>query len=219
MNYEYLFKYIIIGDSHVGKSSIMTQFVDKKFNYNHDMTIGVDFSSTIININKRKIKINIWDTAGQEAFRSITRSYYKASTAILLVYDITNIQSFNSLDRWYHEIKCNINSSYNPQIFLVGNKADQEEKRQVSYDKGNDFAIKYNMYFCETSAKTSHNIDKIFFQATENILTKIDSGIININDPNDLRLTGIHRGILYNNVISDNNVILDNIKLKKNTCC
>ena len=216
MNYDYLFKYIIIGDSHVGKSSIMTQFIDKKFNYNHDMTIGVDFSSTIINIDKRKIKINIWDTAGQEAFRSITRSYYKASAAIILVYDITNIQSFNSLNRWYDEIKNNINSTYNPQIILVGNKADQEVKRQVSYDTGNDFATRYNMLFFETSAKSSHNIDKIFIQATQDILTKIDSGILNINDCDGLRSMGIHCGLSYNN---NNPIIFDSIKDKKGICC
>jgi Ras-related protein Rab-2A len=212
MNYNYLFKYIIIGDSHVGKSSIMTQFVDKKFNYNHDMTIGVDFSSTIINVNKRKIKINIWDTAGQGAFRSITRSYYKSSAAIFLVYDITNIQSFNSLDRWYHEINQNINSTYNPQIILIGNKADQEEKRQVAYNTGNNFAIKYNMFFFETSAKTTHNIDKIFIRATEDILAKIDSDILNINDSDNMRLAGIQRGL-------SESFILDDIKSKKYTCC
>jgi len=100
---DYIFRFIIIGDSNVGKSCIVSRFAHDSFASNHDITIGVDFATTIININGKKI--NIWDTAGQEAFKSITRSYYRNTTAIILTYDVTNMYSFCNINNWIRDAK------------------------------------------------------------------------------------------------------------------
>ena len=102
-SYSYLFKYIVIGDTSVGKSCLLLQFLEKKFKFDHDTTIGVEFGSKIINVRDKQIKLQIWDTAGQETFKSITRSYYRGSIGVVLVYDITNRDSFNNVSKWLDE--------------------------------------------------------------------------------------------------------------------
>jgi Ras-related protein Rab-2A len=99
-SYSYLFKYIVIGDTSVGKSCLLLQFLEKKFKFDHDTTIGVEFGSKIITVKDKHIKLQIWDTAGQETFKSITRSYYRGSIGVILVYDITNRDSFNNISKW-----------------------------------------------------------------------------------------------------------------------
>lgn len=179
MGFEYIFKYIIVGDSAVGKSSILMQFTDKRFNQSHDMTIGVEFGSKIIDVDGRLFKIQIWDTAGQEAFKSITRAYYREAAAVLLVYDVANLASFRSIDSWLQDVNLMTNS---PQIVLVGNKSDLVEKRKVSYEQGKAFAEKNGMIFIETSAKNRVNIDETFAAVAKNIVKKIDDRQINVQD-------------------------------------
>lgn len=194
--YQYIFKYIIVGETCVGKSSMMKQFIDKEFNNNHEMTIGVDFSTKILKIDNKQYKINIWDTAGQESFRSITRSYYRGSAAVLLVYDITNFKSFIALDKWIREINYNITSS-NPPILLIGNKCDLTTRREVSYEQGKEFADRNKMLFMESSAKNRTNIDEIFIEITKVLLKRIDDKLIDVNDINN----GIRVGILDKKII------------------
>lgn len=124
--YSFLFKYIIIGDTSVGKSCILLQFLEKKFKFDHDTTIGVEFGSKIITVNDKQLKLQIWDTAGQETFKSITRSYYRGSIGVILVYDITNRESFNNISRWLDETKSYANDKV--VVMLVGNKTDLETK-------------------------------------------------------------------------------------------
>ena len=124
--YSYLFKYIIIGDPTVGKSCLLLQFLEGKFKLDSETTIGVEFGSKIIDLDDKKIKLQIWDTAGQEVFKSITRSYYRGSIAAILVYDITNRQSFNNLNKWMEETKTYSNEKLT--ILLIGNKSDLEDK-------------------------------------------------------------------------------------------
>eukprot|EP01033_Poteriospumella_lacustris_P007674 gene7674-gene8408 len=131
MSYSYLFKFIIIGDTCVGKSCFLLQFTDKRFQHVHDMTIGVEFGSRTIDLNNKLIKLQIWDTAGQESFRSITRSYYRGACSALLMYDITRRETFTHLSRWLDEAKQNSNPEL--VIMLVGNKKDLEHKRAVRY--------------------------------------------------------------------------------------
>lgn len=100
MSYSYLFKYIIIGDTGVGKSCLLLQFIDSKFKDKFEVTIGVEFGARMITVDDKNIKLQIWDTAGQEAFKSITRSYYRSAAGGLLVYDITKLDSFNNLQNW-----------------------------------------------------------------------------------------------------------------------
>ncbi|GAM27307.1 hypothetical protein SAMD00019534_104820 [Acytostelium subglobosum LB1] len=132
--YAFLFKYIVIGDTGVGKSCLLLQFTDKRFQPVHDLTIGVEFGARMINIDNKPIKLQIWDTAGQESFRSITRSYYRGSAGALLVYDITRRETFDHLTCWLKEARYYANN--NMTIILIGNKSDLEQKRAVSYEEG-----------------------------------------------------------------------------------
>lgn len=125
-NYNYLFRYIIVGDMAVGKSCILLQFTDKKFRHNHELTIGVEFGAKTIEIDNKLIKIQIWDTAGQEAFQAITRTYYKGAVGALLCYDITRKETFEHVVRWLDEVRNN--SSKQIVIILIGNKKDLEQK-------------------------------------------------------------------------------------------
>jgi len=155
--YAYLFKYIIIGDSAVGKSCLLLQFTDKRFQPVHDLTIGVEFGARMISIDGKQIKLQIWDTAGQESFRSITRSYYRGAAGALLVYDITRRDTFNHLTTWLDDARQHSNS--NMVIMLIGNKTDQEQKRAVTRDEGEQFAKDHGLIFMETSAKTSNTTE------------------------------------------------------------
>ena len=126
MSYTYQLKYIIIGDASVGKSCLMLNFIDKRFRAEHDITIGVEFGSKIIECYGTKLKLQIWDTAGSESFKSITRSYYRSTAGALLVYDITNKDSFNHLSEWVNEARFNGNTDM--AITLIGNKSDLEKR-------------------------------------------------------------------------------------------
>lgn len=175
MSYAYLFKYIIIGDTGVGKSCMLLQFTDKRFQPVHDLTIGVEFGARLVNIDHNQIKLQIWDTAGQESFRSITRSYYRDAAGALLVYDITRRESFNHLTRWLEEARQNGNP--NMTIMLIGNKCDLEHRRAVSTKEGELFAQENGLIFLETSAKTAANVEAAFIKTAESIYEKIKEGL------------------------------------------
>lgn len=175
MSYAYLFKYIIIGDTGVGKSCMLLQFTDKRFQPVHDLTIGVEFGARLITIDNQQIKLQIWDTAGQESFRSITRSYYRDAAGALLVYDITRRESFNHLSRWLEEARQNGNPSMT--VMLIGNKTDLEHRRAVSTKEGEIFAQENGLVFMETSAKTAANVESAFIKTAESIYEKIKSGL------------------------------------------
>uniref|UniRef100_A0A803TDH2 RAB2B, member RAS onco family n=1 Tax=Anolis carolinensis TaxID=28377 RepID=A0A803TDH2_ANOCA len=159
MAYAYLFKYIVIGDSGVGKSCLLLQFTDKRFLSSHNLTVGVEFGSRMITINDKKIKLQIWDTAGQESFRSIARSYYRGAAGALLVYDITKRDTFNHLHTWLEDARKN--SSSHIVIVLVGNKSDLEDQRVVQREEGEAFAREHGMVFLETSARTATNVEEV----------------------------------------------------------
>lgn len=180
MAYAYLFKYIIIGDTGVGKSCLLLQFTDKRFQPVHDLTIGVEFGARMITIDNKQIKLQIWDTAGQESFRSITRSYYRGAAGALLVYDITRRDTFNHLANWLKDCREYANS--NMAIMLIGNKSDLEARREVKKEEGEAFAREHGLIFMETSAKTAANVEEAFIGTAKEIYTKIQEGVFDINN-------------------------------------
>jgi len=154
----------------------LLQFTDKRFQPVHDLTIGVEFGARMINLDEKLVKLQIWDTAGQESFRSITRSYYRGAAGALLVYDITRRDTFQHLGRWLEEARQH--SQSNMVIMLIGNKNDLEHRRAVSTDEGQAFADANGLIFMETSAKTAHNVEQAFLKTAEEIHSKIMSGEI-----------------------------------------
>ncbi|GFH56651.1 hypothetical protein CTEN210_13127 [Chaetoceros tenuissimus] len=180
MSYAYLFKYIIIGDTGVGKSCLLLQFTDKRFQPVHDLTIGVEFGARMVNIDNKQVKLQIWDTAGQESFRSITRSYYRGAAGALLVYDITRRDTFKHLSVWLEEARQH--SQSNMTIMLIGNKNDLEHRRAVSFEEGKAFADANGLIFMETSAKTAFNVEQAFINTAEKIHENIQSGVIDVSN-------------------------------------
>lgn len=178
MSYSYLFKYIIIGDTGVGKSCLLLQFTDKRFRHDHDLTIGVEFGSRMIRIEEKDIKLQIWDTAGQESFRSITRSYYRGAAGALLVYDITRRDTFTHLSNWLQDARENGNADM--VITLVANKTDLDSRRTVSTEEGQKFARDNNLIFVEASAKNSTNVEQAFELTAQSIFLKVKEGSLDI---------------------------------------
>ena len=181
--YDYLFKLLLIGNSSVGKSSLLFRFVENVWDDNFVPTIGVDFVNYIIynfyiynqtqklktlEVNGKKVKLQIWDTAGQERFKNITASYYRGGNGVLVVYDITDRDSFENLNSWLIEIEKNANK--NVYKLLIGNKSDLEEKRKVTYQEGKDFATSNGMQFIETSAKADTKVKDAFELLTQEII-------------------------------------------------
>jgi len=172
-DYDYLFKLLLIGDSGVGKSCLLLRFADNTFTDSFISTIGVDFKIRTMDIDGKRVKLQIWDTAGQERFRTITSSYYRGAHGIIVVYDVTDRVSFNNVKQWLGEIDRYACQSVNK--LLLGNKADLAEKRTVQTSEGKDFADSLGVQFLETSAKTSNNVEEAFTTMTRQIKNRLDS--------------------------------------------
>lgn len=180
MSFDHTLKIIIVGDSSVGKSNIMNMFVNRVFQDVNESTVGVEFASKIISIDNIKYRMRIWDTAGQEAFRSITSAYYRGTDGCLIVYSITDRKSFESIHSWILDIRSK-SSPYIP-IILVANKMDSDN-RQVSSEEGKQLADDYGLLFFETSAKTAYNINNVFTSIVERVNIKYEEPSINIGSP------------------------------------
>lgn len=168
MDYDYLFKIILIGDSGIGKSAILFRFADDIYSDNYISTIGVDFKIKTILLNGKMVKLQIWDTAGQERFRTITTSYYRGSHMIFLCYDVTDRESFLNIDNWLYEVRKYSNN--NVKIILCGTKSDLYTKRQVSYTEGKMTADNYGFDFFETSAKKDVGVTELFEKSSEKMM-------------------------------------------------
>ncbi len=184
MDYVNIYKIIIIGNTYTGKTSIFKRFTDNIFEKNHICTIGVDFKIKTVKFNDSVYKLQIWDTAGSEKYRSLTNSFYRGSHAAIFVYDITEYDSFKNIEFWIKDVEKHTNEDL--LKILVGNKIDLENKRQVSMQTAIDFANSNNMIFIECSAKNDINIDVIFV----NILKLIKSPEILKNNDQVIVLNG-----------------------------
>lgn len=173
-----VFKVIVIGDSAVGKSCFTLQFVEGRFKEDHAATIGVEYWSKVVSVGANKtIKLQVWDTvlstqAGQESFRAITRTFYRNVNAVLLMYDLTRSETFESLDSWIKEVRQNADPEV--CIFLVGNMSDlAEDEREVPADKASKFCMDYSLQgFMEASAKTDMNVLLVFSRIAEYLYKK-----------------------------------------------
>ena len=175
-SYNFLFKIIIIGDTHVGKSNVLLRFSEDIFQDSFQPTIGVDFKIKSIVFENTPIKLQLWDTAGQERFRNITNSYYKGAHGIILVYDITNHSSFQNLDLWLDEVEKH--GASNLTKILIGNKCDLEEMRQVEKQEAQKKAEDLGMPFLETSAKEGINVENVFLYVIKDIKEKLEKGML-----------------------------------------
>jgi Ras-related protein Rab-2A len=208
--FDYLLKYIIVGDASVGKSNLLLRFVYNTFKSDYQTTIGVEFGEKNIKHNNKMYQLQLWDTAGQEQFRSITRAYFKNSVCALVVYDITNRSSFENVKQWIED--CTNYMPKNGYIVLVGNKCDLEEKREISKDEGQQLADLHGLLFFETSAKTEVNVNEVFTKSLEEIVKRINSDFYDLSDTNCgiKMLSNTRNNKLSNKKISNK---------KKKSCC
>ncbi|XP_075715928.1 ras-related protein Rab-19 [Rhinoderma darwinii] len=169
--FDFLFKIILIGDSNVGKTCVVQRFQSGVFNDKHQNTIGVDFTVKSMNIDGKKVKVQVWDTAGQERFRTITQSYYRSAHGAIIAYDITQRQTFESVPHWIHEVEKY--GASNLMLMLIGNKTDLVEKRQILFEEACTLAEKHGLLaVLETSAKESRNIDEVFLLMAKELIAR-----------------------------------------------
>ncbi len=172
---DFLLKIVLIGDSGVGKTNLLSRFTKNSFDENTRNTIGVDFSSFDMDVNGKKVKTQFWDTAGQEKYRAIATAYYKNAHGAIIVYDVTRQETFKNVEKWLKELRENGESSM--RIIVIGNKSDLDEHRQVSSEEGTKFSQAMGLFFLETSAKTNpeEGVNKAFRILVEEVIEAIEA--------------------------------------------
>jgi Ras-related protein Rab-1A len=201
------FKVVLVGDSGVGKSSLLNRYFDGDFSDYFNTTIGIDFKSKEINVKEKTAKLQIWDTAGQERFRNITTSYYRKAHCFILMFDTTNKDSFANLNYWYGEIQKN--KTRDALMVLIGTKKDMKDIREVFIDSIRKFTFEKNMKYFETSAKMNDGIDFIFDYITDILIDKFGDEIKNRDMQNNNN----------NNDNNNNDMKYRKIENEKNGCC
>ena len=185
--YDYIFKLILIGNSCVGKSSIIQRYIQKTFNDEYTCTIGVDFFMKTLDINDNLIKLQLWDTAGTEKFKSITTGYYRGANAAFVVFDLTSRISFDSVSEWIQNYYNYSNPNSEKNVVLIGNKSDLKENREISDEEINKFAINNNIKYFETSAKNGNNIEECFYYIAEKLMKDMKEKGEDNNDNNIIK--------------------------------
>ncbi|XP_051133942.1 ras-related protein RABA1f-like [Andrographis paniculata] len=179
-DYDYLFKVVLIGDSGVGKSNLLSRFTKNEFSQESKSTIGVEFATRSIQVDDKIVKAQIWDTAGQERYRAITSAYYRGAVGALIVYDVTRNVTFENVERWLKELRGH--TDRNIVIMLVGNKADLRHLRAVPTEKAKGFAEKENTFFMETSALEALNVEDAFTEVLTQIYHVVSRKALDIGD-------------------------------------
>ena len=173
--YDLKIRLMLIGDSNVGKTSIIKRYCNNQFSPSYISTVGIDFETKYLRLNGKIINLQIWDTAGQERYKVLAKNYYKNSDGFIIVYDITDKKSLNNVANWITQIKDS--ASENVKCVLLGNKCDLEELRQVDINQGKDLANNYHLKFYETSAQKGNNIQKVFTDLVKGFLN--DDNFVN----------------------------------------
>ena len=207
-HYDFIFKIVLIGDSGVGKTNILSRYINNQFSLTTQATVGVEFGSKIIKKGEKLIKLQIWDTAGQERYKSITKSYYKGAKGALIVYDISRKESFLNVDKWIGDLK--EFGENDLCIILVGNKCDLDNIRQVQTDEVSKKAEQYKVGFCETSALNSKNINFAFQELIKLITEKI---------PNNEDKYGNQSNVVSTGVSLDTKIIAEDKRPKRDKGC
>ena len=229
--YDLMFKILLLGDSGVGKSSLLLRYTKNEFISDMRSTIGVEFALKYITIDNYQLKIQIWDTAGMERYRSITNAYYKGAKGVIVLYDICRKKSFENVDKWIDDFKSKADDD--AVIILIGNKSDLDDKREVSKEEGESKAQMNKFAFMETSAKDNNNVQKAFETLFSEIV-KIykNKNNIDLNDnkegdegakknmkENRNTITGLAGGYTIQMEVKEDENILDNGDLGKKKCC
>ncbi|MED6173526.1 Ras- protein Rab11D [Stylosanthes scabra] len=181
--YDYLFKLVLIGDSGVGKSNLLSRFTRNEFNLESKSTIGVEFATKTLNIDSKVVKAQIWDTAGQERYRAITSAYYRGAVGALLVYDVTRHSTFENASRWLKELRDHTDP--NIVVMLIGNKSDLRHLIAVPTDDGKSFAERESLYFMETSALEATNVENAFTEVLTQIYRIVSKRAVEAGDNGD----------------------------------
>ncbi|OVA03014.1 Small GTPase superfamily [Macleaya cordata] len=179
-DYDYLFKVVLIGDSGVGKSNLLSRFTRNEFSLESKSTIGVEFATRSLNVDGKVIKAQIWDTAGQERYRAITSAYYRGAVGALLVYDVTRHATFESVERWLKELRNHTDP--NIVVMLIGNKSDLRHLVAVSTEDGKSFAEQESLYFMETSALEATNVENAFAEVLTQIYRIVSKKAVETGD-------------------------------------
>ena len=169
-NYEMMFKVVLVGDSFVGKTNIMSKYLKNEFHEDSKATVGVEFGAKQFKIEGHTVKAQIWDTAGQERYKAITSAYYKGAKGAFVVYDITRKGSFESIEKWVNDLTSTADKKLT--IVVIGNKCDLEDQRQITKEQGEEKANKLEVAFLETSAFSGENLDKAFEMMMNEIYKK-----------------------------------------------
>ena len=219
---SYSVKFIIVGDSSVGKSNILLRFSRNEFDSGHQATLGIEFANKHVIHNNVDYLVQIWDTAGQENFRSVTRAYYKASAVAMVVYDITKEESFSHIQSWMKDCKELAPSTV--LIALIGNKSDLEEQRVITKERGENLARENNMMFFETSALNGNGIENAFKKCIEKVDKKIRNGDYNLSNLDEMNKYGIKKIEIEkenNNerIIDKKSLSIGKQKKKDDPCC
>ena len=216
--YLYQFRLIIIGESTVGKSCLLRRFTEGRFMEHNDPTVGVDFHTKMVQVDGHTLKLQLWDTAGQERFRAITRSYFRNAVGALLVFDISDHETFTHLPEWIDDVQQSAKPN-SPVFVLVGNKSDLDRQRQVLSREAENFASVHHMDYIETSARTGSGIDSVFTVLARRIYEAIQDGSIQLGEGWD----GVKKGDEVPKELSrvnlQNHRQMSDVKNNERACC
>ena len=211
--YSIIFKIILIGDTSVGKTNILSRYINDTFSETSKSTVGVELATKVEHYNNKKIKIQIWDTAGQERYKSITTSYYKGAKGAFIVYDITKKESFKNVDKWIKDLK--EFGDEDVTILIIGNKCDLEDEREVSIEEVKKKAELFDIGYCETSALKAKNIDYAFQTLIKLVAEKMEK------EKNGENKYGNQSNVISTGVSLETKIIAEcnRPKIKDKFCC